>query len=152
VRRLISSLAIIIFAYAPAFAQDKLLSAVGFALTGRDDAYVKVIDRNDCIFQITSEFNNWQNRETYYLNAVDPSRTTIAQVEKTMLYPFPHIEIDLYGEKTIYDQYSINPKYPTKTERKKFQRLTLPSNELERVIRAWKYVFSNGCHGTRSTF
>jgi hypothetical protein len=134
-------------------AGDVLLRAVTFALTGSDNESVSVLDRVHCIFRM-EEINFI---EIYYLNNVDPARLDIHQVQLKM--PNGNIatwvEVSLFGDRTVYE----SRPYPGKEclmgcggDKEANHRLKLTTREDERVVRAWKYIYSHGCTGSKSSF
>jgi hypothetical protein len=134
--------------------QDVLLTAVSFALTGYDTAHVEVVDRSDCIFVINGKrINGHLVGEVFHLNNVDVDRITIEDWHNAFS---TWIEVHLRGESTIYE-------YTGDYENDKLKQIFQPrqssswllkiySNEKDRLIRAWQYVYANGCTGKKSPF
>lgn len=143
---------------------DTLIAAVGFALTGSDDAKVRAINRAQCVFGI--------GNEVFHLNNVHVDRISIqGWVQKTNLGQINTVTIDLHGEGAVSEETveagntegvpsaileNIRKSDPvwftrhvvTSSEKK----LTLNTSEIERVNRAWQYIYANGCVGKKSPF
>jgi clan AA aspartic protease (TIGR02281 family) len=136
-----------------AFAQASdgaLLKAVAFALTGDDSRHVQ--DWPDCVYVIKPESPTGPVF-TFRLNNIDPERLKVAEGTDT------ETDIHISGEDTIVDEYSINPDIPPNTMRgnrvllhHSQWTLKLPTNESERLLRAWRYVYSHGCTGHKGSF
>jgi hypothetical protein len=150
---------------------DTFMRAVTFALTGRDGQNVEVADPKDCVFQIhenkSHDSEQYVTTTTFYLNRVDPSRITIQNMTQTLMgQTTPFIYLDLYGETVVYEY--TDPKftsaYPSKLIRdadgniqfnvvgETHATLRFDISESARYARAWKYIYANGCTGTRGSF
>lgn len=143
-------------------ATDTLVDAVGFALTGTDDAKPLVIDRPNCVFGLGDEI--------FHLNNVETDRITIESYDqRSALGIDRYLRVGLHGRDTIYEsttqlQYDpsnelyralkekdasmFEPKHSSSNQ----HLLNLPSSEKGRMVRAWRYIYSNGCVGKKSTF
>lgn len=153
-----------------AFARaDILLQAVAFALTGNDSAAVQIIDREACVFQISRD----DTRKVFFLNNVQVDRISIWDYTTKM----PHnsyVIVELHGSENFYESHGttflnkgdlhpdiakmmkrndpgiFKPKeYFNQSNQHSFR---ISTSEADRVIRAWKYIYENGCTGTRSPF
>src|SRR5664280_193632 len=70
---------------------DTLIAAIRFALTGGDDAKVRVINRAQCVFGIENE--------VFHLNNVHVERISIqGWVQKTNSGEIRTVTVDLHGE------------------------------------------------------
>lgn len=126
---------------------DAFLKAVTFALMGSDASPPTVVNREDCIFQVVTG----KNVETYHLNNVDPSRTRFTRM---MLRnpdgpPTNITNVDIYGEDTVYESGSAGGWSSTQLKSK---TLVVRTEESDRLIRAWKFIYENGCKGKASSF
>ena len=134
-------------------ADETLLKAVTFALTGTDDAHVTALDWDQCVFRV-EEVNV---TETYHLGNVDPARTTFERVKSTSEYGDVSyfVDVSIFGEGTVYE---ILSRFEDKTGAPLIKResasdqLRLATHEYERVVRAWKYIYLHGCKGHPSSF
>lgn len=159
---------------APAFSADALSQAIGFALTGSDDAKVRAVDPKDCIYAV--------GNVTYRLNNVHVDRIALkGWTEKAVVAGIerqrPFVTVELHGDATIYESVTVEPATtgeeglppelvremkkrdlikptPKRTERTALNQatLTLWTIELDRVKRAWEYIYANGCTGKKSPF
>jgi hypothetical protein len=160
---------------APAHAEtDVLLRAVGFALTGSDNAIVRPIDRAHCVFAI--------GRDIYRLNNVQTDRLgpkAWQRVNDNGVVLERWLTVELHGDDTVYEttdepetpltEADVNPKLaaalkskdaeffnrkPKPPEHHVFNETTLrpASNDQDRITRAWKYIYGNGCVGKSSPF
>lgn len=145
---------------------DVFQRAVGFALTGNDNAIVEVIDRENCIFGI--------GNQTFHLNNVQTDRIFIREWKRmTMQGKEVYDTIELHGSSTVYEVTTPGMRESPGEEndplwrmlRKDRPELFLPghtalnqheitvvTNEFDRLIRAWRYIYANGCHGQKSEF
>jgi hypothetical protein len=125
---------------------DVLMRAVGFALTGSDEADPKAIDRAKCVFAIK---NN-----VYRLNNVHVDRITIQGWEQKLAYRVDKwVMVALHGDDIVYEQTS-EPTDGSKPQRYTFKEteIRLTTGDQDRVTRAWQYIYSNGCAGKKSPF
>jgi hypothetical protein len=148
---------------------DPFLVAVGFALTGTDNAKVKVLDKKTCAFQIGNQIfrlNNVQVDRLHFQN----------MVQKYLGTTTAFVRVSLHGAATVYEEFK-GPQYrenssdppnlqefyrlmkPTNPELFKPQHivsnentLDLYTNESDRLRRAWSYIYENGCTGATSPF
>jgi len=149
---------------------DILLQAVGFALTGSDNAKVRQLNRANCVFGITSE-----NSEVFHLNNVHVDRIMVqAWMRRQPWGEEKYVTVELHGDKMVYEltTKARDESSDTPQAREMFQglkqkfpdlfkpqhtvsnehTLTLMTGETDRVIRAWNYIYSNGCTGQKSPF
>ncbi len=140
---------------------DVFMRAVGFALTGSDDADPKVIgDRVNCVFAITNEL--------FRLNNVYTDRIKIQGWQKQWLgHLEQRVTVALHGDEIVFEEVVDPPKddgseltrqmrvespdlfkqhHYTYTE----HQLYLSTNDQDRVKTAWQYVYSHGCTGKRT--
>jgi hypothetical protein len=136
---------------------DILLQAVGFALTGSDNAKVRVVNRADCIFGIGDQ--------VFRLNNVQADRIAIS-ISRNAYTGDTSVQVDLHGAATIYENIEKGLKgspspyvlqlfpdaYKDHHISSNEHTLTLSTSESSRVSRAWQYIYSNGCTGQKSPF
>jgi hypothetical protein len=141
---------------------DVLLRAVGFALTGSDNAAPKTIDRANCVFRVE---NN-----TFYLNNIHTDRITTEQWRQGSAFGGGmFVKLKIHGDKPVVERKTeplIDDGSDFKREWKishpeDFQphiykynetELDLKTSDQDRVNRAWAYIFSHGCTGKKSPF
>ena len=112
---------------------DVFMRAVGFALSGSDYAEVKAIDRANCVFAYQTD--------VFYLNNVQVDRISIQDWE---IKPgMKLINVGLHGDDVVVEH--------TTFDRKEYE-LRLLMGEVDRVKRAWEYIYSHGCVGKKSPF
>jgi hypothetical protein len=145
---------------------DVFLNAVAFALTGNDTANVQAFDRANCVFMLNAKnIGGHLGGEVFHLNNVDIDRLTFQPWENVA---GKWIEVALHGETTVYEYtgtYTIDPNNPVVTaeQQKVLQEMEKPessssfvikiySGERDRLMRAWKYIYSHGCKGKKSSF
>jgi hypothetical protein len=145
-----------------AMAEDDvvLLEAVGFALTGSDNAIAEIVDRSNCVFglQGSGEYGE-RHVEIFHLNSVDVDRLTIRIFGPGNAGP---VEVSLHGETVVYEKkILVQPEYhlpkgakflPEADQKSNEYKLTINTAEGDRVNRAWAYIYNNGCHGKKSPF
>jgi hypothetical protein len=118
---------------------DTLIAAVGFALTGSDNAKVQVINRTQCVFGIENE--------VFHLNNLHVERISIqGLVQKSISGEIRTVTVDLHGEGVVHE---VTMRRGITSSEKS---LILNTSETERVIRAWQYIYANGCVGKKSPF
>jgi hypothetical protein len=121
---------------------DVFMRAVGFALTGRDDAEPKAIDRANCVFAYQDD--------VFYLNNVQTDRIQIQENQFG-------INVVLHGDDIVVEHgvVSTDPNGQSAKmhrENRKEYHLILKTDELDRMKRAWRYIYSHGCVGKKSPF
>jgi len=140
---------------------DLLMSAVGYALTGSNDADVRVIgDRAGCVFEIKNE--------VFRLNNVYEDRIKIQGWQKQWLGVLKQwVTVELHGDDIIFEE-SVAPPQDDGSELARQMRVQSPSmfephhysytqhelrlatNDEDGVKRAWQYVYSHGCTSKRA--
>jgi hypothetical protein len=119
------------------------MRAVGFALSGSDYAEVKAIDRANCVFAYQSD--------VFYLNNVQADRITIQdwEIKPGMKW----INVGLHGDDVVVENTTepITDKNAKLFGRKEYE-LRLLMGEVNRVKRAWQYIYSHECVGKKSPF
>jgi uncharacterized protein YecT (DUF1311 family) len=142
---------------------DVLLRAIGFALTGSDDADPNVIgNRTNCVFAIGNNL--------YHLNNVQTDRLTFQGWETKTAYGIRQsITVELHGDDVVFEETQhgaiddgsafmsqLHAQNPTWFESHHYtykeHELELRTNDMDRVKRAWQYIYSHGCTGKQSPF
>jgi len=143
-------------------ADDVLLQAVSFALTGSDGSKVVAVDRAQCIFKI--------DNETYFLNNIYVDRISVRNWSNKLGNFWA--TVDLHGKKKVFEQFtpapvftgsesdrlsmSINPNYfaeaKARTSASTDYTLRVETRESDRLLKAWQYIYANGCKGMTSPF
>jgi len=139
---------------------DLFLRSVGLALTGTDNADLKVIDRASCVFAIKNEL--------FHLNNVYTDRI---KVEGWQEQRFGKREqgtrVVLQGGETVFETIVESPKddgselmqHMRAESPEMFQphhykytqtELRLSSNNQQGVKGAWQYIYAHGCTGGRA--
>jgi len=135
------------------------MRAVGFALTGNDNYEAKPIDRANCVFA-------YQN-DVFHLNNVHVDRIKIQGWKMGDLVTWT--EVELHGDDVVVDhttdpmkddgsantkQMRVTNPEVFRTQRNSYKqwKLHLYTNDVDRVTRAWQYIYSNGCIGKKSPF
>jgi hypothetical protein len=151
------------------FANDDVFTkAVTFALTGSDSSDVKIVDRAACIFSISNGTKgNHNGDKIFHLNNVDLGRLKISTNAESyprgsMYAMIKGLTITLHGEATVYEDteiYQVPPEVsqaygkdhigPTSAND---YTIGLYTDEYNRVVRAWKYIYTHGCKGSKSSF
>jgi len=163
----IGLIAAAVFVALPAFAQmSTFMNAVAFALTGSDTAAVRVIDQANCVFMINAKIEGGRLvGEVFHLNNV--------QTDRISVQPWQNIagrwvEVALRGSSIVYEYtgaYEIDSasSVMTKEQQETFQEMVRPrrsdsfviklyTTETDRITRAYQYIYSNGCKGSKSAF
>jgi len=157
-------------------AQVALMKAVNFALTGTDDASVEAKDLSTCVFVRDNKATDYQHKiEVYFLNNVEASRIRITPIEQRFennVSEVVSVRVTINGEEPVYEDRAINAfdaaflDYIEATEKpaelEKYRSsarlretaitLILQTREIDRVVRAWKYIYANGCKSAKSSF
>jgi hypothetical protein len=140
---------------------DLLMRAVGFALTGSEDADPKVIgNRASCVFAIKNEL--------FRLNNVYTDRIKIQGWQKQRLGILEQgVTVELHGDDIVFEE-TVEPPKDDGSELMRQMRVESPSmfephhytytrhelflstNDQDGVKRAWQYVYSHGCTGKRA--
>jgi len=142
---------------------DVFMRAVGFALTGSDDAESKAIDRANCVFAIKNKI--------YRLNNVHVDRLNIRgwTCLKGVCEAEHKITVELHGDDIVFEE-TTEPLKDDGSELMKAWRLANPDSfkshhntykehvltlyieDQDRVTRAWTYIYSHGCTGRQIPF
>jgi clan AA aspartic protease (TIGR02281 family) len=127
-----------------------ILKAVAFALTGDDSRHVQ--DWPDCVYTIKPESPS-DSVFTFRLNNVDPERLKVIEISEL------ETDVHISGEDTVVDEFGVNPDIPFNTTggsrvllHHSQWTLKLPTNEADRLLRAWHYIYSHGCIGHKGSF
>lgn len=150
-----------------AFAEtNPFMNAVAFALTGSDGSPVRVVDQANCVFMINAKNEGGHfTGEVFHLNNV--------QVDRISIQPWhniagPWVQVELRGAATVYEftgSYNVDTTNPvmSREQQEQLQGLVRPrrsnsftlklyTTESDRVVRAYQYIYQNGCKGSRSAF
>lgn len=141
---------------------DVLLQAVSFAITGSDGSNVIAIDRARCVFKL--------GNDTFYLNNVYADRIGLRKKKNGLNEVWA--EVDLHGKNKVVEHYSEPPK-PTgiseldrallaenpnyfsqkgQTSAGTDYTIKVVTRESDRLVKAWQYIYANGCKGLQSPF
>ena len=141
---------------------DMFMRAVGFALTGSDDADPRVIaNRANCVFAIKND--------VYHLNNVYYDRTRFKGWQRQSSYGLEKsITVELHGDDVVFEEETTKPVWgldPASIQRLQvvrpdffqshhytYRQLRFDTGDMDRVKRAWQYIYSHGCTGKRSPF
>jgi hypothetical protein len=126
-----------------AHAADTLVQAVGFVLTGSDTADVRAVDRAGCVFDIIDSDGTAWVTGRFYLNNVDPSRVTLQG--PFISGPYHWVDESIRGQTVVYTDRNG-------THQSSDYALRLKTTELDRVKRAWRYIYTHGCRSTASAY
>jgi hypothetical protein len=127
-----------------ATSDDAILTAVAFALTGDDTAHIQ--DWPDCVYVLKSQSPPGMVL-TFRLNNIDPERLKVVEIGDT------ETDIHLSGEDTIVDEYGGNTLGGNGALIHHSQwTLKISTHESERLLRAWRYIYSHGCAGRKGSF
>jgi clan AA aspartic protease (TIGR02281 family) len=129
-------------------ADSSLLRAVAFALTGDDNAHVS--DWPDCVFQV--KVGSPVVVLTFHLNNIDPERIRISKNESTST-----TDVHIFGEGVVVDAYiGRDPKAPANVPdvltHHSHWSVMAQTEESDRLLRAWQYIYAHGCRGQNSSF
>jgi hypothetical protein len=141
---------------------DVFMRAVGFALTGSDNAEPKAIDRANCVFSV--------GKDVFRLNNVHTDRLAIQGWKRATNYGEERwVTVALHGDSTVYE-HTEEPLKDDGSEVARMMRqhfpnafkvqhttdkeheLRLDTADQDRVTRAWQYIYSHGCVGKNSPF
>ena len=132
-------------------ASDPLVAAVTFALTGSDVGEVTVVNRADCIFDVHSVWGERKNTARFFLNVIDPIRITANAYHNQIGQNW--IMMSIAGEGVVLERSSLLPGQSfVEPTRFSHETIRLETSELNRLTRAWQYIYSHGCTGKRSAF
>jgi hypothetical protein len=134
------------------------MRAVGFALTGSDNANPKVIgDRASCVFAVKNELFRLNNVYTDRIKIQGRQRQSFGVLEQW-------VTVTLQGDDIVFGETIEPPKddgsefmrqmrvqSPSMFEPHHYsytqQELYLATNDQDGVKAAWQYVYSHGCTG-----
>jgi hypothetical protein len=139
---------------------DVFMRMVGVALTGSDNADIKVIgDRANCVFAVKNEL--------YRLNNVYTDRINFRTFEPEAGNPRTWMTLTLHGDEIVFEETIEPPKddgsetmrqmraeYPDSFSTHHYRyteyELHLTTDDKNEVKRAWQYLYSHGCTGKQS--
>jgi hypothetical protein len=140
---------------------DVFVRAVGFALTGSDNADLKVIgNRANCVFAIKNELFRLNNVYTDRIKIQGWQDRRFGNLEQG-------VKVELHGSEIVFE-IDVDPPKDDGSELTRQMRLQspsmfephhytftqhelyLPTNNQDGVNTAWQYVYSHGCTGKRS--
>jgi hypothetical protein len=109
---------------------DRLLRAVGLALTGSFDVEATPIDRAHCVFAV--------GKEVFHLNNVYTDGIDIRLMgQATNLKDRPWVRVELHGDPVVYENENVSAKEYTSE---------LQSEYPGWVAKAWSVIYSDyGC-------
>jgi hypothetical protein len=143
----------------PVCAETDLMRAVGFALTGSDNADLKVIDRASCVFAIKNELFRLNNVYTDGIKIQGRQRQSFGALQQS-------VTVTLQGDDIVFEE-TVDPPKDDGSELMREMRgaspeifkshhyaytrheLYLLTNDQDGVKTAWQYVYSHGCNGKR---
>jgi len=140
---------------------DVFMRTVGFALTGSDNADLKVIgDRAKCVFAIKNDI--------FRLNNVHTDRITIQGWQRQQGLE-QWVTVELHGDDVVFEE-TTEPLKDDGSETIRQLRAAMPdaftshhniykehelhltTSDQDRVKTAWRYIYSHGCTGKQSHF
>jgi hypothetical protein len=137
---------------------DVLLQAVSFAVTGSDANRVVPVDLANCIFRVKSN--------TYHFNNIYTDRISFQNLENKLGRVWT--TVDLHGKQKIADISTASVQEPpllTKDLNNYYREvyeanstsyadysLQIVTRESARLVKAWQYIYANGCKGMKSPF
>ncbi len=136
---------------------DLFRSSLAYLLTGDDLGKIRVVDRTQCIVEVRHRV--WPDApdlvSLIHLNNVDRTRSSIQAISDV---PKNRVDITLRGESVV--DYLAKPAF--KLGQREFPEqpahsasvdmITLYTDEVERVRRAWDYIYSHGCSGSKASY
>lgn len=157
----------------PAQADEAIfLKAVNYFFTGDELRGVGVVDRANCIFEVkdNSTVNNSLDKTLKYiirLNNVDRARSKISHV-LDQSYGYHSVQVVLRGEGVaelpaapahmvpVFSPFAPAEPDALVPEREASVRseytFSVSTDEFDRVVRAWNYIYSHGCKEQKSSF
>jgi hypothetical protein len=139
---------------------DLLMRAVGFALTGSNDADVRVIgDRASCVFAIKNELFRLNNVYTDLIKIQGRQRQSFGALQQS-------VTVTLQGDDIVFEE-TVDPPKDDGSELMREMRAVSPeifkshhytytrhelhllTNDQDGVKTAWQHVYSHGCNGKR---
>ena len=131
VKAIATAFACALGASSAAAADDALLQAVSFFITGSDASAVTAIDRAQCIFRVRDT--------TYFFNNIDTGRLSWSRWENGFGAQWTYFE--LHGKGKV-----VEDAQGAATDR----TLRVASGEKDKLLRAWQYIYSHGCKEAKS--
>lgn len=141
---------------------DTLLKAINFALLGNDDRRYVWKSREQCIVMMPpmESVQSATDFDTFYLNHIDVSRMRVESYDVKFNDHIEHrVKVELHGEDVILEQrmqvpanYGPVPPAYSGTRSTAEYTYTRETTEYERMVRAWKYIYSHGCHSAKASF
>jgi hypothetical protein len=146
----------------PAAARDDaaLINAASFALTGSDQG-IQVVDLKKCIFRVGDK--------TFFLNNVHVDRIGVQKKTERYIQQRTIVVVQLHGAGTVLEEFikastyedddihrflrQQSPYlYEDRTAKRADDTFELFTDEYERVMKAWSFIYTHGCTGKRSAF
>lgn len=141
---------------------NAFLQALSFALTGSDGSAIRIINRKECIFGM--------GKDVVHLNNVQIDRIKIQTwIERILGQEIRYVTVELHGSNTVYEEFrkglahtpgneaivkALEKSDPTASHlfesgftKSTDHRFRLATDDAQRVARAWRYVYANGCIG-----
>jgi len=134
-------------------ADDSLLKAINFALTGSDRITYSFTERGACVVSWThpSAEDGVNAVDTFYLNNIDISRAAWQEMQsKSQFGTNRFIRVELHGESAIRENGFIPRASQVLTAND--VTLDLHTTERDRLIRARRYVYAHGCKSAHSSY
>jgi hypothetical protein len=141
------------------YAETDLVRVVGFALTGSDNADLKVIDRASCVFAIKNELFRLNNVYTDLIKIQGRQRQSFGALQQS-------VTVTLQGDDIVFEE-TVDPPKDDGSELMREMRAVSPeifkshhytytrhelhllTNDQDGVKTAWQHVYSHGCNGKR---
>jgi len=130
--------------------------ALAYLLTGDDLGKIRVVDRAQCIVEVRHRI--WPDTpdlvSVIHLNNVDRTRSSIEAISDV---PRNRVDITLRGEGVV--DYLARPAFklgqqeiPEKPAHSASEDIiTLYTDEVDSIRRAWDYIYSHGCRGSKDS-
>jgi hypothetical protein len=130
------TVAMVLAFLAPAHAEDALIQAVSFAITGSDGRQVDVVDKKNCVFRM--------GVRTYFLNNVLTNTITFQPYTRQI---GNYTRVGVHGKSKIMEEVYQGVAQPVTD-----LDLMVESPDNARIVRAWQYIYAHGCTGKTSPF
>ncbi len=131
---------------------DTLLRTINFALSARDDGEYVWKSRENCVVQLPVDTGEYfLGYQTIYLNHIDRARTRIERYDVRLADHVEHyVKVALHGDDVILEipDYHDDPRGGGAQSRTEYtyERVTA---EYDRIVQAWDYIYSHGCHSAQ---
>jgi hypothetical protein len=138
----------------PEIGDGTLLKAINFALTGSDYIKYAFTERRSCVVSWTrpSVDPKILAVETFHINNIDASRVRFQKIKKADQFSAEDfVRVELHGESVIQENGFIPPVENVFMRFNDLQ-LDLHTNEMDRLMRAWQYIYAHGCKSGQSSF